>query len=631
MHHRTRFFRGSWPRRSARLLEAGQAQAARNCDLDSGALRPLREPEPVEPVDLDGHTVGTIYRWRVGGEDYWLRFPGRVDVAPGPLNDDVWQRIYFAGDPRYDEPRYTYTPAAYQGGERYPVTSYRLGVPAPSNELGVSAVEPPTVAIAQIHREWPIRVVTDGEHGLEDGEVVRFDIEAQSPDEEGGENHLAEYLNHLDGFQIRVVDETTFTLNNTDAENVAYSAFVSGTFRPFYPEQWQEVRFYTHTLVTELGEEGPPTSDPVQITVGVTQAVEIELPPLSVDEGAGRLIQRRRIYRTASGNRGAAFRFVAEVELSDQSFTDTVRSTVLGTALESTAWDPPPKGLRGFDTHPGGFMLGFTDNRLYASEPYRPHAWPELYSLSLDESITALGVFDVSIAVVTAGRPYLVTGSDPRALQARRLEVNESCASPASMVSFGYACVYASPAGLVQISTRGAELLTHQHITEREWAAYKPETIRAFEWGGRYVGFYDGGGFIFDPRQPELGFIDLDLEAIAGHRDPLDDGLYLLDPEGMIQRWDSADARMPMHYRSPQFPVPLPANAGAAQVIAASYENTTFRLFADGKPVHEHTVTNPDPFPLPGGYLARSFEWEVTGTDTVDEVAFGDSMEALVQ
>ncbi|MCH8505065.1 MAG: hypothetical protein LAT50_12160 [Ectothiorhodospiraceae bacterium] len=626
-------FQGMFPRASSRLLDPNQAQVARDVKLQSGALRAIREPAFVENVELTGIGVQSIYRWRVGGEEYWFRHPGDVDIVRGPLNEDVWQRVYFTGAPRYDEPRYAYTPVAYDGGSNIPVASYKIGIPAPQSPVTLSAVEPVSGDIDSIHMEFPLRVVTTDPHGIKTGDIVRFDVTAEEPDE--GESDLAEFANDPEGHQVTRKSDTEFTLDRVDGTVGDYSDFSSGSWEVIYPEGFRETRFYAHTYVSNLGEEGPPDSAPVSIEVGRRQAVEITLPSIEPAAGQGRIIDKRRIYRTTTGSEGnAEFQFVAELEANDNSFTDDLTGQQLGSLMESAEWDPPPEGLRGLIVLPAGFLAGFDGNRVYFSEPYRPHAWPESYSLALDEEVVALGRFDTSIVAATGGQPYLLTGSDPRAVQPRQLEASQGCVSKRSMVSMGYGCVYASSDGLVMVSGNGAQLITRQYMPPDEWARYHPETIHAYEIDGRYVAFYDGGpgergGFIFDPREPHIGFTELSFHCVGGHRDPLEPRLYLLKSDGDIVRWDAGEELMPFTYRSPVIQTRFPINLGAAQIIAESYDDLRFSLIADGAVVDTGTVASDEPFVLNAGYLARAFEYEITGTDTVCELAFKESIEEL--
>jgi len=628
-------FQGMFPRISPRLLEERKAQKVVNFKLTSGELRPYMRTVNEDAVALAGYSVGTIFRWKVGETSYWFRHPDGTDVLDGPVIGDVWQRVYFSGDSRYEGPRYTMTPQAYTGGDEYPVVSYRLGVPAPGTAISATPVATGDVAIQSIASTRPIRVTTTVPHQFQDNQIVRFDIAAEEPVDgaDPPESDLSVYLNTGD-YQVILISDTEFDLAYTDGANVNYTSFLSGVVSAYYDPAFQERRFYTHTYVTEFGEEGPPAEPSAEIDVGRLQTVELTLPATNTSDTQGRVLEKRRIYRSNTGTEGAAFRFLAEVPLADTAYTDDSLSSELFEPLESIEWDPPPQGLVGLDVLPGGIFVGFENDTLYFSEPYRPHAWPRSYGIPVGHEIVAVGVFDVHVVVATRGYPSLVTGTDPRSMSRRRLEVTQACVSKQSMVSMGYGCMYASKDGLVFVSANGAEVITRNHVRAEEWAGYVPESIRAFEYEGRYIGFYDDGlgqkgGFVFDPREPDTGLTELNFWAKGGFRDPESEHLYLLLGTNEIVAWDASETPMTGTWKSKLVHTAYPVNFGAARVIASSYNNLTFRLYADGNLVLEHAVVDRDPFMLPSGYTGMDWEVEVQGTDTVAEITFGETPEEV--
>ena len=628
-------FQGMFPRVSPRLLEERQAQKVVSFKLTSGELRPYMRTVFEENVALAGYSVGTIFRWKIGDQSYWFRHPEGTDVLDGPVIGDVWQRVYFSGDDRYEGPRYTMTPQAYTDGDQYPVTSYRLGVPAPGTAIDATPVDEGSVEIQSISSTRPIRVTTTQPHKFRDNQIVRFEITAQEPDDEAEtpETNLATYLNTGD-YQVLLVSAHEFDLAYTDGQNVNYTDFISGTVSAHHDPALQERRFYTHTYVTKFGEEGPPAEPSPAIDVGRMQPVDLVLPAPNPSDTQGRLLEKRRIYRSNTGTEGAAYRLVEELPLADTEYTDDALSGDLFEPLESVEWDPPPQGLKGLSVLPGGIFVGFENDSILFSEPYRPHAWPRSYSLPFGHEVVAIGVFDIHAVVGTRGFPYLVTGTDPRSMSVRRLEVTQACVSKQSMVSMGYGCVYASADGLVFVSASGAELVTRNHLRADEWSRYHPHTIRAFEYEGRYIGFYDGGsgsrgGFVFDPREPAIGLTELNFWAKGGFRDPESEYLYLLQSNNDIVLWDASETPMTGTWKSKVVHTAYPVNFGAARVIANSYSNLKFRIYADGDLILEHAVTDREPFMLPSGYTGMDWEVEVVGTDAVAEITFGETPEEV--
>lgn len=392
-----------------------------------------------------------------------------------------------------------------------------------------------------------------------------------------------------------------------------------------------EYRFYVRTYVTEMGEEGPPCEPTEKLSVAPGQSVNITGLGLNAGDGDARNITLQRIYRTNSNNYGATFQFVAELPISDVTFTDSKAGEELIEVLPSTDWYPPPAGLRGLRLMANGVMVGFRDNEVYFSEPYLPHAWPARYRLTVDYPIVALGSFGTTIVVATEGRPFLITGSHPESMSQLELDLIEPCVSARSMASMGHGVVYASRNGLVYVGPSGADLITHGIVTREEWAAFQPETIRAVEYRQQYMGFYgtaanNGGGFFLNPRGATSGLIGLDAKARAVHRDPLNENLYLLDWNKNIRQFDAGEGRMTATWRSRVVELDRPTMFRVLRVDVEEAASTTVNVYADGGLHSSCVVTHGKPISLARKGRARRWEVEVVTTGSVRSVAIAESV-----
>lgn len=118
-------FNGTAPAVSPRLLADQFGQVAENVDLESGRLVAVKDD--LLHYTLDNSARGSIYFYR---DTTWLEWGNDdVSVVPGPIPNDVNDRLYFTGNgyPKYG------TAASLVSGASYPNQSYRLGVPAPAN------------------------------------------------------------------------------------------------------------------------------------------------------------------------------------------------------------------------------------------------------------------------------------------------------------------------------------------------------------------------------------------------------------------------------------------------------------------------------------------------------------------
>jgi hypothetical protein len=87
---------------------------------------------------------------------------------------------------------------------------------------------------------------------------------------------------------------------------------------------------------------------------------------------------------------------------------------------------------------------------------------------------------------------------------------------------------------------------------------------------------------------------------------------------------------MTYRFRSKEFRTPRPVNFAAAEVVADAYP-VTVRIFADGALRHTQTVASYNPFRLPSGFMAASWQMEIEGTGAVQGAAIGTSMTEMAQ
>jgi hypothetical protein len=121
-------FKGAIPMLSPRLLPDGAAAKAVNCDLDSGALVPVKG---VTTIEDKPETTASIHKMG----DEFLTWDSIVDVVRA-LVADSGNRVMFTGD---GYPKETNETLALTSAP-YPTATRRLGIPAPSNALTITLV-----------------------------------------------------------------------------------------------------------------------------------------------------------------------------------------------------------------------------------------------------------------------------------------------------------------------------------------------------------------------------------------------------------------------------------------------------------------------------------------------------------
>ena len=265
---------------------------------------------------------------------------------------------------------------------------------------------------------------------------------------------------------------------------------------------------FSYTYVTEFDEE----SEPADLSIGVLWSPGLpvtlsgfQLPP------AGRAINRQRIYRSQTSSLGdTTLYFVAERPVTNQNFAYTDTSYPMAEALASTDYNAPPDNLTGLTSLPNGMMAAFVGKKVYFCEPYRPHAWPEKYVMTVDYNVVGLAAFGSSLAVLTDGMPYVMQGTAPDNMVSERIEVNLPCVSSTSIVDLGYSVAYASTKGLVTLGSNGAAVASEGIFTQDQWQGMSPASFVAGQFSGRYMASYD---YIDALGKQQRGMLIIDLSG----------------------------------------------------------------------------------------------------------------------
>lgn len=398
----------------------------------------------------------------------------------------------------------------------------------------------------------------------------------------------------------------------------------------------QKTHLYVYTYVTPLDEESEPSdpSNEVLRSPGIDVILTgILAPP------AGRPIDRVRIYRSETSALGTTnLFFVHELAAGSVGWTDDIEENPIQEALGSTTYNPPPDDLSGLISLPNGMMAGFSGKKLYFSEPFLPHAWPEAYVLTTDYVIVALGSFGSTIAVMTEGTPYVVQGTTPDSMVMEKTELDLPCISKPGVVDMGYAILYPSTRGLVSVSNGGAVLATEQLFTRDQWLAMEPATFVASRWDDNYLATYTftneldvevSATIIVNMGSQTPAFVSRSGIVGVAMFTEIGTGKLFMFVDGAIYEWDSPDEEAaPYRWRSKLNILPGQTNYGTIYLEddgadfrpgVTSTLSMTASVYADGVLIGTTTKVN-EPDRLPGGRLALSWEVEVYGTRTISSI-----------
>ena len=170
-------FGGISPKTNPRYLGAGGAQIALNVEAYGESLKPLKGLGTSVRTLVKTGTIQTLYRYGQdysGDDNYWFHWAADVDVCRGQIPSDASEWTFYTGD---SYPKATYNALALAGtSEAYPVTSRRLGLPAPTTALtatvtdlaltaGAARLTLTNAMLDQLSSGYPIKVSTSSNGG----------------------------------------------------------------------------------------------------------------------------------------------------------------------------------------------------------------------------------------------------------------------------------------------------------------------------------------------------------------------------------------------------------------------------------------------------------------------------------
>jgi hypothetical protein len=424
-----------------------------------------------------------------------------------------------------------------------------------------------------------------------------------------------------------------------------------------------ETRAYVYTWQTIYGEEGPPSPATV-VTGRADGSWNVTVTPPDGSQSAERALGFWRLYRTITAVGGSTTFFnCGALGISSTAYSDTVPNSVISGAalLESTAWVVPPATLQGMVAMPNGIFAGWEGSSIYFSEPYRPHAWPVAYSLTVDYPIIGIGVFGQSIVVCTTGYPSIISGIHPSQMAQMTFPMLEPCMARGSIVSTPSGVIYASSNGLVVVNQGGVKNFTEDLLYREMWLHdIAPWGIRGVSFEGSYIGYTGlprsaaGLGFLVAPPPTAFTWLN-DPVATKNLQTDFWSGQVMHIHDGGIYQYNppSATGMSKYKWQSKEFTLPKPTNFAAAKVIfslptgvvalnptpndtleqsLAVDQYALFKAYADGRHVYTREIRISDKvFKLPSGFKATIWQFEIEGRIIIHTVEIATSAKELRQ
>jgi hypothetical protein len=360
------------------------------------------------------------------------------------------------------------------------------------------------------------------------------------------------------------------------------------------------VRSYVYTFVTAYGEEGAPSIS--TLAEGNAGGWALTGFDITVPSASNYNITKINIYRTVADSTStvAQYFYVDSVPLGTTSYLDGALDSKVAEnyVLPSLTWLPPPVGLKGLMSHPGGFLCGFLDRDLYLSDPYHPHAWPIQNIFTCKTEIVGLSIYGNILVIGTSSNPYYADGMSPANLTLQKISSIDPCVSRRSMVASLGGVYYASPQGILVATAGATQLATQPILTRNEWQdQFSPSTIQAVGYGLQYVAFDTSAtGFIFSPAEALAPLTTLDRYSAVDsiQVDQYNGEIYIVQ-NNQVRLFDPP-AGVPIEYawQSKDFDLPKPVSMGAMKIKfdGGSYQ-IPFALLADYTSFNAQRITMP--------------------------------------
>jgi len=378
--------------------------------------------------------------------------------------------------------------------------------------------------------------------------------------------------------------------------------------------------YYVQSVVDDLGEESPASEVSARIHVEPGQAVVLAAVTLASP------LQKRRIYRTATGEVPEHDDFYYCGENNGAQYVDKTEGAALGEVLPRI--ENPPAKMAGLVALPGGVLAAFNARDVFLSEPFLPYSWPEKYRLTVADEVVALAVGDRDLYVLTRSGPWVVSGAEPETMAEARIPLDQGCASSRAVATSGGRVLYASPDGIVALAGGQAVVITHEHATWREWQTYNPSSmVFAAHDGALVISMNGTGGLIWEQaetRPDALTVHTLDYGAVF--HDAETDTLYVAVGTA-VKAW-GAGAALTLRWRGREQVAPVPIHFAAARVVAAAYP-VTVRLYAEGVLKATATLSAELSARLPRLRPERVWSVEIDSAAAVHELSVATSVGEL--
>lgn len=656
-------FSGELPNIPKYKLSDANAQQAINCDFAQNDLRPLKDGALLKTMAT---TVKGIYTEE--GTNFFT-WPTETYACKGPVLNDSFGRVYFMNTDGFKVTQYSLATAT--GGQ--PSSSWVVGVPTPTTQVTLTVKERSDLP------DYPSKSVTlDAWYEL-DGkqydkastlaslvEVTPWKEYTFTPPTRTAYNDGKSAVTTYDSgtgetttvtatgtptgtppdakLVCQIIFKDTSVTPNKEFFNITISsgsstptrsaAFPGGvemtltsTGKVTFSWGIVETRAYVYTMVNDFGEESDPS--PAN-TVSVTYMQYVEVGTAVPSFTGYKPRASTNIYRTF-GTNANYFKVVATLKSGSTTVYEdkTYKSSDIGVSLPSLDWELPVTGMLGLTAMPNGVFAAYKENKVYLSEPYRPHSWQ--YIKSFPHPVVGICADAQSLVVTTKANAFMILGSVPANMAVQKLPLPQAGITHKLMTNIEGAVAYASNDGIVLVQGSQATMALSQKFYSREdWR----NTISTISADARF-GYTDG--YLVMVSSASAKGIVIRLDEAAGTLTQLNetyDSMFYLPVQDTLYYSKGANvyrfrggSYYTLDWWSKDFVLGDYVNFGAAYIKCTA--STTITLYADDVQWYQFTASGTGYYRLPSGN--RSLRWSVRfqTAGIVEEFAMADAMSEL--
>lgn len=250
-------------------------------------------------------------------------------------------------------------------------------------------------------------------------------------------------------------------LNNADAMIIDHSEDISAN-EVLDLDKYSALQGVYQYVMTyydnNRGRESGPSVVTDEYNLEDSGVVNFTSLPISSDP----TVTHKRLYRV--GGDITTFSLVAQLPVAQTTFTDNIKDVDVGDLLITDTYLPAPNAIKYLCTA-NGMLFGAEGPRVRYTPIGQPEAWPELYYITFESTVTALAVVYTGILVCTLTKTYVITGSGPNSLSlGPAISTDQGCLNHASMQVLKGAALWVSYEGICASSGDTVKVISRQQL-----------------------------------------------------------------------------------------------------------------------------------------------------------------------